>query len=122
MTWQVFNYYNTRGVTETVDHLFLNCHFSRDCWNSIGIAIQNDVTILQAVQQIKDQAYPSFFMLTIILMCWSIWIVRNDLIFKGIQPSVVRAKEIYRKEMKILSLRAKAKLSHSFDLWIKNLL
>jgi hypothetical protein len=81
---------------ETVDHLFLNCQFSRDCWNSIGVAIQNDTVVLQAVRQIKDQAHPSF-MLTIILMCWSIWTVRNDLIFNGVQPSVPRAKEIYKK-------------------------
>ena len=107
---------------ETVHRLFLNCQFSRDCWNSIGITIQNEAFVPQAIQQIKDQAHPSFFMQTIILLCWSIWTVRNDLIFKGAYPSVARVKEIYKKEMKILSLRAKAKFSQTFDLWIQNLL
>ena len=42
----------------------------------------------------------------------AIWTVRNDLIIKGIQPSVETVQGIFRKEMKTLT----------FDLWIQNML
>jgi hypothetical protein len=57
-----------------------------------------------------------------ILMSWAIWTVRNDFIFKNFQPEVEKAKEIFKKETHILSLRAKAKDSILFDQWIQNLL
>jgi hypothetical protein len=54
-------------------------------------------------------------------MCWAIWSVRNDLIFKGGPPEPMMAKEIFQKEIKILALRVKVKLSVTFDLWVQNL-
>jgi hypothetical protein len=61
-------------------------------------------------------------MISAILMSWAIWTVRNDFIFNNIQPQVQRAKEIFLKEINLLTLRAKAKDSIIFDLWIQNLL
>ena len=61
-------------------------------------------------------------MILAIIMSWAIWPVRNDLIFKGIPATPARAKAIFDKEVKILSVRVKAKFSASFDLWIQNLL
>jgi hypothetical protein len=84
--------------------------------------IQSGSDILEAVMQIRDQTHPNFFLMAAILLCWGIWTVRNDLIFKGIRPRVESVQEIFRKEMKILSLRAKARFTHTFDLWIQNLL
>jgi hypothetical protein len=48
-------------------------------------------------------------MISAILMSWAIWTVQNDFIFKNIQPQVERAKEVFLREMKLLTLRAKAK-------------
>jgi hypothetical protein len=56
-------------------------------------------------------------MMVAILMCWAIWTVRNDLIFKNLKPQIQAAKEIFRKELKLLNLRAKARVSLIFDLW-----
>jgi len=61
-------------------------------------------------------------MMVAILMCWAVWTVRNGFIFKNVQPSVQAAKETFKKELSLLSLRAKAKVSVTFDLWIQNLL
>ena len=72
--------------------------------------------------QIRDQTHPNFFLMAAVMMCWGVWTVRNDLIFKGIQPIVESVQEIFRKEMKILSLRAKARYTHTINLWIQNLL
>jgi hypothetical protein len=113
---------SSSSVEETVHHLFLDCQFAKDCWNMLGITIQDGTDIFQAVNQIRDQSHPVFFLVVVILMCWAIWNVRNDLIFKGRPPDPSVAKDIFLKEIKILSLRVKVKLSGTFDLWIQNLL
>jgi hypothetical protein len=59
-------------------------------------------------------------MIYAILMSWAIWIVRNDFIFKNLQPGVDKVKEIFKKETQLLSLRAKAKDSILFYQWIQN--
>jgi len=61
-------------------------------------------------------------MISAILMSWAIWTIRNDFIFKNLQPEVEKAKEVFKKEIQLLSLRAKAKDSILFDRWIHNLL
>lgn len=111
-----------QAVEETNAHLFLDCQFVKNCWSLIGITIQSGSDILEAILQIMDQAHPTFFLMAAIIICWAIWTVRNDLIFKGIQPSIQAVQESFKRELKILSLRAQARLSHTFDLWIQNLL
>jgi hypothetical protein len=55
-------------------------------------------------------------------MCWAIWTVRNDLIFTNVQPDIQAAKGIFKKELPLLNLRAKTRVSIIFHLWIQNLL
>ena len=69
-----------------------------------------------AVDQIIVQSHPAFFTVaTIILTCWEIWTDRNYFIFKGVQPNISTAKAMFAKEMKILSVRARTRFSHTFD-------
>jgi hypothetical protein len=110
------------SVEEMTEHLFLHCQFAKECWNQINIGIPPDLSITEAAEQIRHQSHPDFFMMVTILMCWAIWIVRNDFIFKRVQPNISTAKAFYTKEMKILSLPARTRFTHTFDLWIQNLL
>jgi len=89
-------------------------------WDSLGIVIHDQMSILQAVEQIREQVNQNFFMMLVILMCWAIWTARNDWIFKGIPPDVTRAKAVFALELKILTLRVKTKHTVEFDLWIQN--
>lgn len=57
------------NTKETVEHLFLGCQFAKDCWNSIGILLQNVNDIFSAVDQVRAQSYPKFFLMIAILMC-----------------------------------------------------
>jgi len=61
-------------------------------------------------------------MIYAILMSWAIWTIRNGFIFNNVQPQVELAKEVFLKELKLLTLRVKARDSLIFDLWIQNLL
>lgn len=66
---------------ETVEHLFLQCRFSRSCWNYIGVHVPTALDPLQVLERSRSQLKVSFFVDIIILMCWSIWSVRNNIIF-----------------------------------------
>jgi len=105
-------------VEETIEHLFLSCPFSAQCWNLVSVDIENQTDMLQAVYSIKTQVSSPFFFELTVLMTWAIWITRNNLIFNGIQPQINTVKEIFEKEIRILSLRAKARSVAAFDLWV----
>ena len=61
-----------------------------------------------------------FFMEILITTCWSIWSVRNDLIFRDIQPSVQRCRAIFKKEFAQVILRAKAAYQARISQWPVN--
>ena len=96
-------------VEETSVHLFLECPFATNCWNFLGITFQSNLNLPDAVIQIRSQTNTRFFMISTILMSWAIWTVRNGFIFNNIQPEVEQAKEVFLKELKLLTLRAKVK-------------
>ena len=71
---------------ETADHLFVDCPFAAMCWDLIGIDLPQNGSFPELTSQLKDQLNSPFFMDAIILVCWTIWSARNDLIFRGIRP------------------------------------
>lgn len=89
-------------IEETLEHLFFYCPFAACCWNFL--AFQTSVTLsrLQAVEAFKLAFNQVFFMEVFILLCWSIWSERNDLIFKGLQPSIIKCKVDIKKELTLL--------------------
>jgi hypothetical protein len=68
---------------ETVGHLFLACPFAQACWSLINLTPASADPGL-VINSFKDQLNISFFMDIVIILSWSIWMARNDLIFRGI--------------------------------------
>lgn len=56
------------STEETSTHLFMNCLFAKDCWNSIGISFQDGIIAAEAVIAIRSQSNNRFFMISAILM------------------------------------------------------
>ena len=108
------------SVEETLMHLFIHCPFAQACWNSIGvIVVQADPFV--TLDQLKNQLGVPFFMEIIIVMSWCIWMQRNDLIFKGIQPIVAACRRHFKSEFALVILRAKVRYQTSMSLWLDNL-
>jgi hypothetical protein len=93
-------------VEETLDHLFLDCTFARICWSSPNLNIPPGDPF-DVLLSFRNQLNVSFFMDIIILMSWSIWMARNDLIFQGQQPNLQSVKARFRKEFAPVILTAK---------------
>jgi len=105
-----------QATEETVDHLFWHCTFAQLCWGFIGIhTVQGEGTV-RNIQAIKDQMHSQFFMIATILLCWTIWKARNEMIFNNNQMSIHDCKEL-----RLVSFRVKQRLSVPYDLWIQNL-
>lgn len=105
---------------ETLKHLFLDCPFAAMCWHFINVEIPLSSTIPEVFVQIKDQLASPFFMEAIILMAWAIWIIRNDLVFNGVQPSLVACQRVFLKELSLLQHRIKPGLHLQFSSWFQN--
>jgi hypothetical protein len=109
------------GTEETMDHLFLECSFARECWGLIGLTVISSPDPLQRFESFRNQIANNFFMEIIIIMCWSIWSVRNDAIFRGIPICRLRGLEIFKFNFKQLLWRAEKKYFPMIDSWIEQL-
>lgn len=61
-------------------------------------------------------------MIAIILMCWTIWIAINEIIFKNHQMGIQECRSFFFKEVKLVSLLVKTGLSSAFEQWIQSIL
>lgn len=111
-----------QNTEETCQHLFLHCPFAIQCWQLIHVDIPLSIDFPEIADTFKNQLHSQFFMAAVILMCRAIWTVRNDLIFKGIQPSLSIARSLFQKEILLLMHRVNSRLSLQFEEWIQNLL
>lgn len=104
------------NVVEDICHLFFHCPFAMACWSAIQVLVPNLQDPCQLVQSFRDQLRLPFAMEVIITMCWSIWMARNDLIFRGLPHSVQMCKMTF-KEFALVKLRARTDLHPTMDLW-----
>jgi len=72
---------------ETVEHLFINCTFTQDCWRLINLSVDPTANPSLNLERLKNQLNQPFFMEVIILLSWAIWMTRNNKIFKKVNAS-----------------------------------
>nr|TKW40338.1 hypothetical protein SEVIR_1G238900v2 [Setaria viridis] len=106
---------------ETVSHLFLRCNFAKACWQSIGVSVITTRSLQSIFRQIKDRLAVPFYMEIMILMTWSIWTVRNDWMFNGIDPAVQQCKRKFISEFSTLLHRARPTMIPNMTVWIQSL-
>ena len=100
-----------------MDRLLFHCPFATACWSLLFAVIPGTSDPCVIVESLKMQLRQPFFMEIIVTMCWSIWMMRNDMIFRGIPHFILRCKEVFKKEFALVKLRAKAALHPRIDLW-----
>lgn len=70
---------------ESLKHMFFVCPFCQRCWRGIGINWDLDLSVIDLIQAGKVTSLLSCFREIVIIMCWKIWKLRNNLIFnKGV--------------------------------------
>ena len=106
---------------ETLQHLFWTCPFAYDCWDILCPNRQRNLSIMEAIPDIRDNLQQPFSMEIIIIASWAIHIIRNDKIFKNIPTSIDGWKFIFLSELHLLKLRIKEKFASSFFSWLDSL-
>lgn len=82
---------------ETILHLFWDCPFAYDCWESLGLHKFRGISAMDEILLTSD-VLPKNFGLTIIIMgCWHLWMQRNGWIFQRIQPSIQSWRILLKK-------------------------
>jgi hypothetical protein len=109
------------SIEETTFHLFLSCPFAIQCWSWLQVQLDPSLDPFQVFESFKAQIQTPFFMEIIILMCWTIWKARNDMIFRQIGPNLNASKRFFKEELQFLSLRLKRRHLPLFNLWIASL-
>ena len=74
--------------TETVMHLLFYCPFAKDCWGILNFHFADNLSIPQIFQAWRTLLNVSFSFDIFKLLCWGIWMMRNDVIFRNKNPSV----------------------------------
>jgi hypothetical protein len=88
------------------------CPFALDYWNLLQLVVPQGDS-LDILLSFLNQLNVMFFMDIIILMSWSIWMARNDFIFRGQQPAIQAAKERFKSEFALVIHRAKQSLKQN---------
>jgi len=104
-----------------LEHLFIECDLARACWNLVGVVVGNYNVPLPIFEDFRRQLGVPFIMEIIIIMSWSIWTLRNDVIFKGIPASSLRGLEIFKATFRQLLWRTKMKYFTFIVSWLEQL-
>ena len=108
---------------ETINHLLLQCVFSRQVWFSIlqGLGLQALAPQLEdkslddwweKVSGMVDGPVKKGLNSIIILVAWSLWIHRNHCVFEGSQPSLNGVLSCFREELRLWSCAGARGVSH----------
>lgn len=108
------------GVEESRNHLFLICTIARECWSLLGLNLPLQCSFPEVILRMKTHLQSDFFN-AVILMCWTIWGARNNIIFNGRHQSINVCRRVFMEELTLTSLRAKANVAALFDQWISRL-
>ena len=105
---------------ETLSHLFWSYPFADQCWNYICLQRNTNLSVFEAIDDMKKKIQKPFAMEIIILAAWSIWIIRNNKVFKNQHPSFQSWKIIFLQELHLVSFRMKKKHSETFKEWLQS--
>jgi hypothetical protein len=80
------------STEETVMHLLFYCPFAKDCWSWMDFHFADHLSIQQIFLAWKSPLKVEFSLDIFILLCWAIWMTRNDVVFRNMNPSVQDCK------------------------------
>ncbi|XP_037418890.1 uncharacterized protein LOC119283440 [Triticum dicoccoides] len=106
---------------EDVDHMILNCPFSKHCWSRLGMNPEQHTTRLPWLETAKKNWNKPMFMEAFIQASWSIWKERNDKLFRQINPSYNSWLDRFKTDFGLLQYRVKENMKDFIFLLLDSL-
>jgi hypothetical protein len=106
------------GLLKTKDHLFWKCNFSRQCWHSIYIALEDNLDLPQMIATARSNFGRPFFFKVFATASWNIWKQKNALIFDNATPTVRAWSFSFKRDLFLLSYRMKDDLISYLVAWL----
>ena len=110
------------SLEETSHHLFFQCPFSKECWDSIDIHWELSLPPLDMLITARRDFGSSIFREILITACWVLWKTRNAAIFDNVQPQLATWKIQLKEEIGLVCTKAKEEKSLLLRLWRDNLM
>jgi len=95
------------GMEETIDHLFFQCRFAKQCWDKLGVSWVTEDDLSKRIERSRQMAGLPFFMEIFLIAAWELWKIRNRLVFDGIQATFSRWLRNFKEEAGLQSYRLK---------------
>jgi hypothetical protein len=95
-----------KAAEETADHIFSAWTFAHSFWASIGwnpagVAKVTEIWNTQTPPRIaKNVRHP-----LLLFLCWEVWKHRNDVVFRGLPPSIARLTSACKESIHAWSCR-----------------
>ncbi|KAG2620120.1 hypothetical protein PVAP13_3NG147902, partial [Panicum virgatum] len=108
-------------VEECFKHLFFfEYPFSSTCWNVLGISWDTYLDLCSMVILAREVFGSVIFREILILSCWSIWCVRNGIIFYNGVCSLDQWRFGLKRQLQLVSLRVKPILKDKISSWLSS--
>lgn len=109
------------NIEEDLFHLFFGCTFSQNCWSFLHIAWDLNLAPLDMVIEARRYFGHVIFREILIAACWSIWKMRNSIIFDNETCSFQRWKIIFKIEFGLVCIKAKGGKKTLLKTWLQQL-
>jgi hypothetical protein len=103
------------GLEEDIDHLFFECPFATQCWNTINFTWDTSLPLMERLVAANSLHNLDFFAEATIIAAWELWKLRNDKkIFQRRQPTHAIWLANFKNQCILQSVRFKDELRSSF--------
>ena len=103
---------------ETCLHLFWDCDFAQDCWDSICPNRRRGISTIDYFMLLLAHLDCPIAKEIIIMGVWHIWMQRNNEIFNNKRHSTALWRELLKKDMILLAYRIKERHNNFLHSWI----
>ncbi|XBH67940.1 hypothetical protein VPH35_096225 [Triticum aestivum] len=108
------------GATEeNRAHVFWDCQFVLECWQTLTPGKQRGICAYDEIQLTKFKLPPDIAMEIILMGCWSIWMSRNEKIFRRAAPRIHTWKHYLKEGQQVTQIRAKSVKAGKINVWIE---
>lgn len=106
------------GELETIEHLFFNCPFAKECWQKIGFDWEENMELSDRLIRGQVMHNNPCFLEASLIAAWELWKLRNDKVFQRRDPSPSIWLCNFKNQCTLQCLRFKDDLRSSFCVWL----